>query len=60
MSLTPGDATGLRVAVEPTRDPHLVDAVEGAGGSVVSLDEARALVWIGGPDGFPALPDHVE
>ncbi|MET3861008.1 phosphoglycerate dehydrogenase-like enzyme [Dietzia sp. 2505] len=54
-----GDAA-LRVAVEPTRDPHLVAAVEGAGGSVVSLDEARVLVWIGGPEGFPALPDRVE
>lgn len=57
---TPGDAAALRVAVEPTRDPHLVAAVEGAGGSVVSRDEARVLVWIGGPEGFPTLPERVE
>lgn len=56
----PSDLAGLRVAVEPTRDPHLVAAVEGAGGTVVKLDEARALVWIGGPDGFPSVPDQVE
>lgn len=54
------DAATLRLAIEPTRDPHLVAAVEGAGGAVVELGEAQVLVWIGGPDGFPTLPDQVE
>lgn len=60
MSHLDSDSTALRVAVEPTRDAHLVAAVERAGGAIVSLDEARVLVWIGGPDGFPALPERVE
>ncbi|MEE3853388.1 D-isomer specific 2-hydroxyacid dehydrogenase family protein [Gordonia sp. LSe1-13] len=55
MSTTP-----LPVAVEPTRDEHLVAAVEGAGGRVVGLAEARVLVWIGTVDDFPELGDQVE
>lgn len=50
----------LRVAIAPEPDQHLVAAVEAAGGAVVPLAEARILVWIGGPDGFPDLPDTVE
>ncbi|GAA4681947.1 D-isomer specific 2-hydroxyacid dehydrogenase family protein [Gordonia humi] len=50
----------LRVAVEPVPDEHLVGAVAETGGSVVPLDQARVLVWVGGPDGFPDLPDTVE
>jgi len=50
----------LRVAVEPVPDEHLVGAVAETGGSVVPLDQAQVLVWVGGPDGFPALPDTVE
>ncbi|MFZ2242820.1 MAG: hydroxyacid dehydrogenase, partial [Gordonia amarae] len=51
----------LTVAIEPEHDPQLVAAVEGAGGRVVPLDEARVLVWIGaGPKGFPELSDAVE
>ncbi|MFT4200452.1 NAD(P)-dependent oxidoreductase [Gordonia sp. (in: high G+C Gram-positive bacteria)] len=50
----------LTVAIEPVRDPHLVAAVEGAGGRVVPLEQARVLVWLAGPDGFPTLPDSVE
>lgn len=53
-------AQALRVAVEPGRDRHLVAAVGEAGGTVVPLAEAQVLVWIGGPDGFPSLPDAVE
>ncbi|WP_279103336.1 D-isomer specific 2-hydroxyacid dehydrogenase family protein [Gordonia bronchialis] len=51
---------GLTVAVEPDRDEHIVAAVEKAGATVTGLDDARVLVWIGGPDGFPDLPDTVE
>ena len=51
----------VTVAIEPEHDPHLVAAVEGAGGRVVPLDRARVLVWIGvGPAGFPELPDSIE
>ncbi len=52
--------SSLPVAVEPNRDEHLVAAVEGAGGTIVGLDEARVLVWIGPPAEFPELPDAVE
>ncbi|TSD94490.1 hydroxyacid dehydrogenase [Gordonia rubripertincta] len=52
--------TAVPVAVEPTHDEHLVAAVEGAGGKIVGLDEARVLVWIGPPAEFPELPDAVE
>ncbi|MGC4964306.1 D-isomer specific 2-hydroxyacid dehydrogenase family protein [Gordonia sp. DT101] len=50
----------LPIAVEPTPDRHLVAAVEGAGGRVVGIDEARVLVWIGTAADFPDLPDQVE
>ncbi|MCF8609286.1 D-isomer specific 2-hydroxyacid dehydrogenase family protein [Gordonia sp. HY285] len=50
----------LRVAVEPAPDQHLASAVREVGGSVVPLAQAQVLVWIGGPDGFPDLPDTVE
>lgn len=54
------NVNGLTVAVEPDRDEHIVAAVEKAGATVTGLDDARVLVWIGGPDGFPDLPDTVE
>lgn len=50
----------LPVAVEPVPDEYVVAAVHQAGARVVGLDQARALVWLGGPDGFPVLPDTVE
>ncbi|MBR7195073.1 D-isomer specific 2-hydroxyacid dehydrogenase family protein [Gordonia sp. SCSIO 19800] len=52
--------TPVAVAVEPVRDEHLVAAIEGAGGRIVGLDDARVLVWIGPPGEFPELPDAVE
>ena len=52
--------TPVAVAVEPVRDEHLVAAIEGAGGQIVGLDDARVLVWIGPPGEFPELPDAVE
>lgn len=52
--------TPVAVAVEPVRDEHLVEAIEGAGGRIVGLDDARVLVWIGPPADFPALPGTVE
>ena len=36
--------TPVAVAVEPVRDEHLVAAIEGAGGRIVGLDDARVLV----------------
>ncbi|WP_174519005.1 NAD(P)-dependent oxidoreductase [Gordonia desulfuricans] len=53
-------AAGLAVAVEPFSDAHIVAAVEQTGARVTGLDEARVLIWLGGPDGFPALPDGIE
>ncbi|GAC79344.1 Phosphoglycerate dehydrogenase [Gordonia malaquae] len=52
--------SSLRVAVEPEHDPHVVGAVSDAGAELVPLDHAQILVWLGGPDGFPELPDSVE
>ncbi len=49
----------LRVAIAPVTDGHLAYAMESVGAVVVSLDEAEVLVWIGGADDFPALPDQV-
>ncbi|GAA1481952.1 D-isomer specific 2-hydroxyacid dehydrogenase family protein [Gordonia sinesedis] len=53
-------ADALPVAIEPVADEHLVAAAEQAGARIVGLDDARALVWIGGAADFPALPDTVE
>ncbi|MFT4087231.1 MAG: D-isomer specific 2-hydroxyacid dehydrogenase family protein [Gordonia sp. (in: high G+C Gram-positive bacteria)] len=50
----------IPVAVEPDHDPVLLAAVSRGGGVVVPLDEARVLMWTGGADGFPELPDAVE
>ncbi|MBY4572684.1 hydroxyacid dehydrogenase [Gordonia paraffinivorans] len=52
--------TAIPVALEPYRDEHLVAAIESTGGEIVGLDEARVLVWIGTPDDFPELGDHIE
>ena len=50
----------MKIAIEPGRDEHLAEAVTSSGSAVVALDEADALVWIGGPDGFPQLADTVR
>ncbi|EGD53482.1 D-isomer specific 2-hydroxyacid dehydrogenase family protein [Gordonia neofelifaecis] len=50
----------MKIAIEPVRDRYLVEAVTAAGSEVVALDDAEALVWIGGPDGFPELGDDVR
>lgn len=50
----------LPVAIEPERDRHLAAAVEEAGGVVVPLEQARALVWIGEPAEFPVLGEQIE
>ncbi|WP_066171672.1 D-isomer specific 2-hydroxyacid dehydrogenase family protein [Gordonia hydrophobica] len=41
-------------------DDALVEAVTNAGSVVVPTADADALVWIGGPAGFPPLPDTVR
>ncbi|MGC5247085.1 D-isomer specific 2-hydroxyacid dehydrogenase family protein [Gordonia sp. DT219] len=58
--MTGSSGEQLRVAVEPVRDAHVVAAVEGTGARVVGLDDAQALVWLGDPGSFPALPDAVR
>lgn len=50
----------LPVALEPVTDIHLASAIKDAGAQLVSLDDARVLVWLGGADGFPELPDTVD
>ncbi|WP_345712771.1 NAD(P)-dependent oxidoreductase, partial [Kineococcus glutinatus] len=54
-------AAGPAVHVGPEPDDDVLDAVRRGGGRPVALDEAEAVVWIGGPDGFPRpLPDAVR
>ncbi|WP_211188386.1 NAD(P)-dependent oxidoreductase [Gordonia asplenii] len=50
----------VKVALAPVHDEHLVSAINDAGAQLVSIDDAQALVWIGGADGFPELPDGIE
>lgn len=51
----------VRVALIPDHDPHLAEAITSAGGEIVDLADARALVWTGDTAGFPSpLPDHIE
>lgn len=45
----------------PEKDPALTRSIRGGGGRLVPLDEAEAVVWASGPDGFPAeLPESVR
>ncbi|GAB7191741.1 D-isomer specific 2-hydroxyacid dehydrogenase family protein [Kineococcus sp. NUM-3379] len=54
-------APDLAVHVGGQEHPGLAAAVERAGARVVPLEEADALVWVGGPDGFPdPLPASVR
>jgi len=49
------------VALIPDHDRFLAQAITSAGGQIVDLADARALVWTGNVDGFPSpLPDHIE
>ncbi|MEH3154217.1 MAG: D-isomer specific 2-hydroxyacid dehydrogenase family protein [Gordonia paraffinivorans] len=49
-----------RVAIAPDVDDHVAAAVSGAGGRLVDLDDAEVLVWLGGHEDFPTLPDSVR
>jgi len=48
-----------RVAIAPEVDEHIAAAVTASGGRLVGLDDAEVLVWLGGHDDFPTLPDTV-
>ncbi|GEE00330.1 dihydrofolate reductase [Gordonia spumicola] len=50
----------MRVAVAPVLDDHIVGAVTQVGAQLVDIENAQVVVWIGGPEGFPELPDGVE
>ncbi len=53
--------TATPIALGPTHTAQLADAITRAGGTLVEPDRARALVWNGGPDGFPErLPEGIE
>ncbi|AHH20687.1 putative dehydrogenase [Nocardia nova SH22a] len=54
-------ADPVRIALAPVSTDLLRGAITEAGAQVADLDEARALIWDGGPADFPAqLPDSVE
>ncbi|MFD1811196.1 D-isomer specific 2-hydroxyacid dehydrogenase family protein [Rhodococcus gannanensis] len=53
--------TPVPVAIGPVDSPLLAEAVTRGGGHVTSLDQAHALVWDAGTEGFPAsLPASVH
>lgn len=53
--------TPTPIALGPDRTPLLEKAITAAGGELAELDGARALVWDGGPAGFPErLPANIE
>ncbi|MGF6886126.1 phosphoglycerate dehydrogenase-like enzyme [Nocardia sp. GAS34] len=53
--------TPTPIALGPTRTPLLEKAITAAGGEPAELDRARALIWNGGPAGFPdRLPAGIE
>lgn len=49
-----------RIALAPITDDSLGQAITGAGARLSELSDARALVWDGGPNGFPDLPASIE
>jgi D-2-hydroxyacid dehydrogenase (NADP+) len=48
----------IHIGPDPTE--HLVKAVEDGGGRPVALDEAEGVIWDGGPDQLPDLPESVR
>ncbi|MBJ8346810.1 D-isomer specific 2-hydroxyacid dehydrogenase family protein [Antrihabitans sp. YC2-6] len=51
----------IPIALGPTQERQLVDAIERGSGVLADIDAARGLVWATGPDGFPdPLPPGVE
>ena len=50
-----------RIHLGPAPDPLLINGIERAGGILVPLDDAEAIVWSRGPDTFPhRLPETVR
>ncbi|MBS9371225.1 D-isomer specific 2-hydroxyacid dehydrogenase family protein [Rhodococcus sp. B50] len=50
----------MRIHLGPGHDDHLAAAIVSGGGTLSELDEADALVWDGGAEEFPDLPDRVR
>lgn len=50
----------MRIHLGPGHDDHLAAAIEAGGGTLSVLEDADALVWDGGADTFPVLPDSVR
>lgn len=55
------DRAGTPVALGPSQDRDLVEAIEQGGGAITDLATARGLVWAEGPERFPdPLPPGIE
>ncbi|TSE00018.1 hydroxyacid dehydrogenase [Skermania sp. ID1734] len=52
--------TANSIALEPSADPDVAEAIVRAGGELADLDSARGLVWLAGAEGFPDLGANIE
>ena len=49
-----------KIHIGPDDPEHLIRAVRDGGGEPVTLGEAEAVVWAGGPEDLPELPASVR
>ncbi|MBO0855209.1 MAG: hydroxyacid dehydrogenase [Nocardia sp.] len=52
--------TAVPIALAPKSSDLLVRAITNSGGRITDLSTARALIWDGGPNNFPELPESME
>jgi D-3-phosphoglycerate dehydrogenase len=48
------------IHIGPEAPDHITQAVEQGGGTLVELEQAEAVVWVGQPDELPELPASVK
>ena len=48
------------IHIGPDAPEHLVEAVAEGGGTLVELEQAEGVVWVGQPDELPDLPASVK
>jgi len=48
------------IHIGPAAPEHLVEAVAEGGGTLVELEQAEGVVWVGQPDELPELPASVK